>query len=142
MIADTHAAGRRWMASALAMVLTGCAAIPGVDAQEPLAASGDAARGREIFVSREGAHCVLCHAAPGITTAGNVGPPLDGIGGRLATAQIRYRVADITRVNPDAVMPAFHRTEGLARVAPAFRGKPVLSAQQMEDVVAWLAELR
>jgi sulfur-oxidizing protein SoxX len=137
-----RADGRRWMANALAMALAGCAAIPGVDVQEPLAASGDATRGREIFVSREGGHCVLCHAAPGITTAGNVGPPLAGVGARLAPEQIRYRVADITRVNADAVMPAFHRTDGLARVAPALKGKPVLSAQQVEDVVAWLAELR
>jgi sulfur-oxidizing protein SoxX len=74
--------------------------------------------------------------------AGNVGPALDGIGARLSPGEIRYRVADITRVNPEAVMPAFHRTEGLSRVAPAYSGKPVLDAQQVEDLVAYLGSLR
>jgi L-cysteine S-thiosulfotransferase len=108
----------------------------------PLAAAGDPARGREVFVSREGGHCVLCHGAPGLAVAGDVGPPLAGIGSRLSPGQIRLRIADITRVNPDAVMPAFHRTEGLNRVAPGYAGGPVLSAQQVEDLVAWLGTLR
>jgi sulfur-oxidizing protein SoxX len=142
MSADLYADGRRWTIGGLAWVLAGCAALPGGNEQGPLAPGGDPVRGREVFIAREAGHCVLCHAAPGIAQAGNVGPPLGGIGGRLAVGQIRYRVADITRVNPDAVMPAFHRTEGLAREAPAYKGKPVLSAQQVEDVVAWLAELR
>lgn len=116
--------------------------MPVGDRQEPLAQGGDAARGREVFVSREGGHCVLCHAVPGVTVAGNVGPSLAGVGARLDAAQIRFRVADITRVKPDAVMPAFHRTEGLARVADAYSGKPVLNARQVEDVVAFLAGLR
>lgn len=125
----------------VAMLLAGCVAAP--DALDtPLAAAGDTARGREVFVSREGGHCVLCHAAPGVTLAGNVGPSLAGVGSRLSPAQIRLRIADITRVNPDAVMPAFHRTEGLNRVAPSYAGKPALSAQQVEDLVAWLGTLR
>ena len=95
-----------------------------------------------MFVARDGGHCVLCHAAPGIAVAGNVGPSLDGVGARLSPAQLRLRVVDITRVKPDAAMPAFHRTEGLARVAPAAVGKPVLSGQQVEDVVAYLGTLR
>jgi len=135
---------RRWLLAGLAglaWVAVGCASMPG-DEQGPLAAGGDAQRGREVFVSREGGHCVLCHAAPGVAMAGNVGPGLGGVGTRLSEAQIRFRVADITRVNPDAVMPAFHRAEGLSRVAPAQAGKPVLSAQQVEDVVAFLAGLR
>ena len=112
------------------------------DGQGPLAAAGDVARGRAVFVAREGGHCVLCHAAPGVAVAGDVGPALGGIGSRLTPAQIRFRVVDITRVNPDAVMPAFHRTEGLSRVAARHAGRPVLSAQQVEDVVAYLATLR
>lgn len=125
-----------------AVLLSGCAVTPAWDEQGPLAAAGDAARGRAVFVAREGGHCVLCHAAPGVTVAGDVGPALGGIGSRLTAGQIRYRVVDITRVNPDAVMPAFHRTEGLSRVAAQHAGRPVLSAQQVEDVVAWLASLR
>ena len=128
----------------LSLIVTGCAAsTPIADSLEtPLAAAGDAARGREAFVSREGGHCVLCHAAPGVGTAGNVGPSLAGVGARLTPGEIRLRIADMPRVNPDAAMPAFHRTEGLARVAPEYRGKPALSGQQVEDLVAWLATLR
>ena len=95
-----------------------------------------------MFVSREGGHCVLCHAVPGVEVAGNVGPPLAGVGSRLETAQIRLRVADITLWRPAVAMPSFHRTEGLTRVAPEFRGKTALSGQQVEDVVAWLSTLK
>ena len=85
---------------------------------------------------------MLCHAAPGIDVAGNVGPPLGGVGTRLDPAQIRLRVADITRVKPDATMPSFHRVEDLRLVAAEYRGRPVLTGQQVEDVVAWLATLK
>jgi L-cysteine S-thiosulfotransferase len=126
-------------------VLTvGCATKPAV--VEPylaaLAAAGDPARGREVFVSREGGHCVLCHAAPGVAIAGDVGPPMAGIGARYTVPQLRLRVADITQLRRESVMPTFHRTEGLERVAPELRGKPALSAQQVEDVVAYLSTLR
>jgi len=123
----------------------GCAspAVPRTDAMETaLAAAGDPARGREVFMQREQGHCVLCHAVPGADIAGNVGPPLAGVGSRLSPAQIRLRVADITRVYPDSVMPTFHRTEGMVRVAPALRGKPALEGQQVEDLVAWLSTLK
>jgi sulfur-oxidizing protein SoxX len=112
------------------------------DGMGPLAAPGDITRGREVFVSREAGHCVLCHTVPGVATSGDLGPALAGVGSRLTPAQIRLRVADITRVNPDAAMPAFHRTEGLRRVAPEYRGRPALSVQQVEDVVAWLSTLK
>jgi sulfur-oxidizing protein SoxX len=110
--------------------------------EKPFAAAGDAQRGREVFVSREGGHCVLCHTAPGVAVAGNFGPAMAGVGSRLTAGQIRLRVADITQVHPQAVMPAFHRTGGLSRVAPAHAGQPILSGQQVEDVVAWLSTLR
>jgi len=142
MNADKYADERRWLAGATALLAAACASMPGSDVQGPLADRGDPARGREVFVSREGGHCVLCHAAPGVTVAGNVGPSLAGVGSRLSLAQIRFRVADITRLNPDAVMPAFHRTQGLERVAAAYAGKPVLDARQVEDVVAYLSGLR
>jgi sulfur-oxidizing protein SoxX len=142
MNADAYADERRWLVMGLALLSAGCAVTPISDTQGPLAGRGDAVRGRELFVSREGGHCVLCHAAPGVAVAGNVGPPLAGVGARLDSAQLRYRVVDITRVKPDAVMPAFHRTQGLERVAGAYAGRPVLDAQQVEDVVAFLAALR
>ena len=128
----------------IALLAAACAAAPPANDRidTPLAPSGDAARGREVFVAREGGHCILCHAVPGVDVAGNVGPPLAGVGARFTPAQLRLRVADITRVNPGAAMPAFHRTEGLTRVAPEYRGKPALSGQQVEDVVAWLSTLK
>lgn len=125
-----------WLAVVL---LAGCAS---TDRMPPLAGAGDPVRGREVFVAREGGHCVLCHRAPGVTPAGNVGPPLGGIGARLDAAQLRARVADITLVYPESVMPTYHRTERVTRVASTYTGKPVLDAQQVEDVVAWLGTLR
>jgi len=113
-------------------------AIPRSLTSEP----GDAARGRSIVVNRDAGACTLCHAVPGETNFGNVAPTLAGVGARLSPAQLRLRVADSTRVNPESPMPAYHRTEGLNQVAAAFRGKPLLSAQQVEDVVAWLATLK
>jgi len=79
---------------------------------------------------------------PGETNFGNIAPTLAGVGARLSRAQLRLRVTDSTRVNPESPMPAYYRTEGLNQVASAFRGKPLLSAQQVEDVVAWLATLK
>src|SRR5258706_9609045 len=111
----------------LCMATVGCASTAASDEMNhPLTASGDPIRGREVFISRDAGHCVLCHTAPGIAVAGNVGPPLAGVGGRLTPAQIRLRIADITRVNPDAAMPAFHRLENLRRAAgpPPGRSPP------------------
>ena len=139
-----QAGGRGPILLAFALAASACAApgVPGDGLATPFAPTADAERGREVFVSRDGGHCVLCHAVPGVDIAGNVGPPLDGVGSRLVPAQIRLRVADITRVNPDATMPTFHRVDGLHRVAPEYRGRPALSGQQVEDVVAWLATLK
>lgn len=106
------------------------------------ASAADPVRGREVFVSREGGFCVLCHAAPGVEIAGDIGPSLAGVGARLTPGQLRERVADMSRVNADAAMPSFHRTEGLQRVDPARRGKPVLDDAQLADVVAYLATLK
>ena len=122
---------------------SGCSAVAPRDGiAVPFAAAGDAVRGRAVFLAREGGHCVLCHAVPGVAVAGDIGPPLAGVGARLDAAQLRLRVADISRVNPDAAMPSFHRVEGLRRVAPRYAGEPALTAQQVEDVVAYLGTLK
>ena len=73
---------------------------------------------------------------------GNIAPTLAGVGAKLSVGQLRLRVADSTRVNPNTPMPAYYRTEGLTQVAAAYRGKPILSAQQVEDVVAFLTTLK
>ena len=113
--------------------------------EKPLTlAAGDPARGRAIVANRQVGLCLLCHPGP-ITEErfqGNLAPDLAGAGARLDEAQLRLRIVDSRRVNPQSIMPAFHRTDGLERVAPAVRGKPILDAQQVEDVVAWLNTLR
>jgi sulfur-oxidizing protein SoxX len=111
---------------------------------ERLAQPGDPARGRALVVARESANCVLCHAVPdpAVRFSGNVGPSLAGVGTRLSQAQLRLRVVDNTRVNPATIMPSYYRTQDLDRVASSYAGKPVLTAQQVEDVVAWLATLQ
>ena len=112
---------------------------------EPVAAvPGDAARGRGLVIARDNANCVLCHAVPepAVRFSGNVGPPLAGIGARLTAAQLRLRVADNLRVNPDSVMPSYYKVAGFDRVAPQYTGRPILSAAEVEDLVAYLSTLR
>lgn len=104
---------------------------------------GDPLRGREIIAGRD-ANCLLCHAVPetGQRFMGNIAPPLSGIGARLSAAQLRLRIVDQSRLNPETVMPSYYRVDGLNRVAAAYRGKPVLSAAQIEDLVAYLQTLK
>jgi len=127
-----------------AMFACGCTSLasPSAGIDQPFAPKGDAARGRTLFIARDAGHCVLCHAAPGIASAGNVGPSLAGVASRLTESQIRLRIADITRVNPAAAMPTFHRVAGMTRVAAEYEGKPVLDGQQVEDLVAYLSTLQ
>jgi sulfur-oxidizing protein SoxX len=108
-----------------------------------LASAGDAARGRQVVLARD-YNCLLCHAVPepGVRFMGNVGPPLAGVGARLSEGQLRLRVVDPTRLNPGSVMPSYYRVEGLNQVAEAWRGKSVLTAQQVEDTIAYLLTLR
>jgi sulfur-oxidizing protein SoxX len=72
---------------------------------------------------------------------GNLGPPLVGVASRLSEPQIRLRLVNPKRINPETIMPAYHRAEGLTRVAEKYRGRPILSAQEIEDVVAYLLTL-
>ncbi len=107
-------------------------------------AKGDATRGRAIVASRQVGLCLLCHSGPFPEERfqGNLAPDLTGAGTRWSEGQLRLRIVDSSRLNPATIMPAYHVTNGLARVAPAWRGKPVLSAQQIEDVVAFLMTLK
>jgi L-cysteine S-thiosulfotransferase len=107
-------------------------------------AKGDAARGRAIVVDRHLGLCLLCHSGPfpEERLQGDIAPDLRGAGARLSEGQIRLRIVDSSRVNPATLMPAYFNAGGLTRVAAAFRGKTVLSAEQIEDVVAFLATLR
>ena len=111
----------------------------------PLTAQpGDAARGRAIVANRQLGLCLLCHSGPipEERFQGTLAPDLAGAGSRLNEAQLRLRMVDSRRVNPASIMPAYYRSEGLARVARAWQDKTVLDAQQVEDVVAYLSTLR
>jgi sulfur-oxidizing protein SoxX len=107
-------------------------------------AKGDPVRGRALVANRQVGLCLLCHSGPFPEERfqGEIAPDLKGAGARLSEGQIRLRIVDQGRINPATIMPAYYRTEGLTRVAPAFRGKPVLTAGEIEDIVAFLATLR
>jgi len=106
-------------------------------------AKGDPVRGRAIVANRQVGLCLLCHTGPFPEERfqGNLAPDLRSAA-RLSEGEIRLRLVDPARVNPQTIMPAYYRTEGLTRVAPAYRGKTVLSAEQIEDVVAYLLTLK
>lgn len=106
--------------------------------------AGNAGQGYAIASHRADAGCVLCHQLPGIDAAmsGNLAPSLDGIGRRLSEEQLRLRLVDSSRLNPQTIMPSYYRTEGLRQVAKPYQGKPILTAQQIEDVIAYLLTLK
>lgn len=106
-------------------------------------AKGDPARGRALIVNRQVGLCLLCHSGPFPEERfqGELAPDLKSAA-RLTEGQIRLRIVDPGQVNPATLMPAYYRTDGLTRVAPALRGKTVLTAEQIEDIVAYLVTLR
>jgi sulfur-oxidizing protein SoxX len=105
---------------------------------------GDPERGRTIVANRQVGLCLLCHSGPFPQEKfqGTLAPDLKGAGSRSTEGQLRLRIVDASRLNPQTIMPPYYRVDGLVRVAPAFQGKPVLNAEQIEDVVAYLATLR
>jgi sulfur-oxidizing protein SoxX len=107
-------------------------------------AKGDPVRGRAIVANRQVGLCLLCHTGPFPEEKfqGNLAPDLGGAGGRWSEGQLRLRLVDSSRLNPDTIMPSYYRIEGLARVARAFADRSVLTAEQIEDVVAYLTTLR
>jgi len=106
-------------------------------------AKGDPARGRAIVANRQLGLCLLCHSGPFPEERfqGNLAPDLRSAA-RLSEGQIRQRIVDSTKLNPQSIMPAYYRSEGLERVATAYRGKTILTAEQIEDVVAYLTTLK
>jgi L-cysteine S-thiosulfotransferase len=140
-----------WLAVA-ALALPGAAAAqalqPYVVTGDAIAASltgvpGDAARGRALVLNRTST-CILCHSGPFPEEKfqGDLAPSLAGAGSRWSEGQLRLRIVDGSRLNPATIMPSYYRVDGLQRVGTSWRGKPVLSAEQIEDIVAYLATLR
>ena len=118
--------------------------ITGDGIAEPLTGvPGDPARGRALVLERTST-CILCHSGPfeEARFQGDLAPSLAGAGSRWSTSQLRLRLVDATRFNAQTIMPSYYRVDGLARVGPSWRGKPILSAAQIEDIVAFLATLK
>jgi sulfur-oxidizing protein SoxX len=106
-------------------------------------APGDAERGRALVLDR-GSTCILCHSGPFRETRfqGDLAPDLSGSGNRWSISQLRLRLVDASRLNPETIMPSYYRVDSLDGVSRNFVGKPILTATQIEDIVAYLATLR
>ncbi len=106
---------------------------------------GDAAEGVKTFTNRKLGNCLGCHQVTALAKEpfhGEIGPSLDGVAGRYSEAQLRMQVVNAKVLNPDTIMPAFYRTEGLHRVLDNFKDKPILTAEEVENVVAYLKTLK
>ena len=146
----------KWLASVSGLCLMACApstpdrlvAADGISADRiPVALTdqvGDVGRGQSIFSDRDKGHCVLCHQVAGLDTPfqGDVGPELSHVGDRLDAAQLRLRIVDYQLVLPGALMPSYYRIHDLYQVQERYAGSPILSAQQVEDLVAYLGDLK
>jgi L-cysteine S-thiosulfotransferase len=106
--------------------------------------AGNAARALTLIGERRLGNCLICHSLSKSDELfqGEIGPALDGVGGRLSAGQIRLRIVDASRLNPTTPMPPYYRVEDLVNVASEYKGRPVLDAQQIEDIVTYLASLK
>lgn len=109
--------------------------------------AGDAAKGALLMRQRQKSLCVLCHSGPfpDPHLQGNIGPDLTGVGGRLTAGQLRLRIVDMKRLNPQSVMPTYYAAvanNGDSRIAAEWRDKPILTAAEIEDLVAYLQTLK
>jgi len=107
-------------------------------------ARGNPEQGEKIVTNRQVGLCLLCHSGPYPQERfqGTLAPDLKGAGTRSTEGQLRLRIVDASRINHDTIMPPYYRVDGLNRVSPGFRGKPILTAEQIEDVVAYLMTLK
>ena len=106
--------------------------------------AGDPAHGREIVVDLKLGNCLACHKIPALGDEpfhGDLGPSLAGVAKRYTEAELRFHLVDPKQIYPDTIMPAFYKSEGFNRAAPEFTGKTILTAEQVEDVVAFLLTL-
>ena len=106
--------------------------------------AGDPAEGRKVFVNRKLGNCLACHMNADLNEHsfhGEVGPPLDGVGNRWEVAELRGIVTNAKMMFDGTIMPAFYQDSGYNRTLTKFEGKAILSAQQVEDIVAYLTTL-
>lgn len=104
---------------------------------------GDPANGRKVAIHRKKGNCLACHEMPIPEQQfhGKTGPALHGVGANLSEAELRMRMVDSKVINPDTMMPSFYKTD-FHRVLPKFEGKTILTAQEVEDVIAYLKTLK
>jgi sulfur-oxidizing protein SoxX len=102
---------------------------------------GEAKRGEEIVRDRRIGNCLICHRLPlkDEPFQGEIGPALTRVGARLSEGQIRLRLIDESLINPQTLMPPYYRTANLTNADPDYAGRPGLTAQQIEDVTAYLS---
>lgn len=133
------AATALWSPHAAAQALQPYAIVDDAIPASLTGAPGDAIRGRALVLNRAST-CILCHSGPFPEEKfqGDLAPDLRGSGARWSEGQLRLRIVDASRLNPATIMPSYYRIEGLTRVGQAWRGKPILSAEQIEDIVAYL----
>ncbi|WP_454651073.1 sulfur oxidation c-type cytochrome SoxX [Bradyrhizobium liaoningense] len=149
---------RRSLAAAFALCLSAGGGLAQEPSKEPIrldvvndslpksltGAPGNAAAGKKVFLTRTLGNCLACHQVTSLKSEdfhGEFGPSLDGVAGRYTEEQLRLIIADPKRVFTDTVMPAFFKNDGLSRVRPEFVGKSILTAAQVEDVIAFLKTL-
>lgn len=106
--------------------------------------SGDPMRGKALALSTAAGNCALCHELPAreVAVFGTMGPSLANVGSRLDAGVLRLRIVDGRRINPRSAMPSYYRVQSLNRVMAQYRGRPILDAQQVEDIVAYLQTLK
>ena len=106
---------------------------------------GSPQRGKAVAVNSHQGNCIICHHIPihevPSGAFGNLGPSLAGVAARLTEPELRLRIVDFKVLNPETIMPAYHRVTALRQVHPTYRGKPILSAREVEDLVAFLLTL-
>jgi L-cysteine S-thiosulfotransferase len=147
----------RSLATGLTFALTATAAMAGATAPgevmfEDMAVKasltgqpGDPARGRAVYLDRKLGNCITCHVSAdveGEPFPGEVGPPLDGAGDRYTEAELRALIANSKVVYEGTIMPGFYTLDVGERVGEKYAGETILSAQQVEDVVAYLMTLK
>ena len=105
---------------------------------------GDAENGRAVAIHRKKGNCLACHVMPIPEQSfhGEIGPDLNGVAGRYDAGELRLRLVDPKVINPDTIMPAYYKNDGLHRVLKKFEGKTLLSAQEVEDIIAYLQTLK
>lgn len=133
-LAHTHKASSLAIGPRLCALLLVCTAANAAEL------AGDPDNGRAVYVDVDRGHCALCHQLPALQLEfeGNIGPSLEGVGDRLTKQQLRARIINPEQANPNTIMPAYHRTEGLQQVQLQHRGQPILTLQEVEDLVAFL----